>query len=69
MPIGKIDFRPYINNPDLCISRRLLASLKKELRMYRRIVKTRPEYQKYIPEIEREIEDVKMKLKKKGANK
>ena len=64
MPITRIDLRPYINNPILYISENLLASLKKELRLYHDIVKTHPEYQKFIPEIKKEIEQVKKELNK-----
>lgn len=65
MPIVRIDLKPYIENPNLYITERLLASLENELRIYTDIVKTHPEYQKFIPEIKKDIEDVKMKLKKK----
>ena len=65
MPILRIDLRPYIENPHLYITERLLASLDNELRIYTDIVKTHPEYQKYIPEIKKDIEDVKRELDKK----
>jgi len=63
MPIVKIDLKPYIENPHLYITERLLASLENELRIYTDdIVKTHPEYQKFIPEIKKDIEDVKREL-------
>ena len=62
MPIVKIDLKPYIENPHLYITERLLASLENELRIYTDIVKTHPEYQKFIAEIKKDIEDVKREL-------
>lgn len=62
MPIVRIDLKPYIENPHLYITERLLASLKNELRIYTDIVKTHPEYQKFISEIKKDIEDVKREL-------
>ena len=65
MPIiAKIDLRPYIENPHLYITERLLTSLENELRIFTDIVKTHPEYQKFIPEIKKEIEEVKKELNK-----
>ena len=66
MSLVRIDLRPYIENPHLYITERLLASLENELRIFTDIVKTHPEYQEYIPEIKRDIEDVKRELDKKG---
>ena len=67
MSIVKIDLKPYIENPHLYITERLLASLENELRIYTDIVKTHPEYQKFIPEIKKDIEDVKRELDSKNG--
>ena len=64
MPITRINLRPYINNPSLYISGDLLASLKKELRLYHDIARMHPEYKRFIPEIEKDIAYVKKELKK-----
>lgn len=65
MSLEKIDLRPYISNPSLYISQRLLLSLKKEHRMYRDIAKKRPEFKKFVYEIENDIKQVKKELAKK----
>lgn len=63
MPIGKIALRPYIQNPNLYITAGLLTSLENELCFYTDLAKTRPEYQRFIPEIKKEIQEVKAALK------
>ena len=68
MLIAKIDLRPYIKNPSLYITDSLLASLEEELRIYTNLAKTRPEYKKYISEIEKDIKDVKKWIKDNPIN-
>ena len=59
----KLDLRPYIQNPHLYITEGLLTSLKNELCFYTDLAKTRLEYQRFIPEIKQEIQEVKAALK------
>lgn len=61
----KIDLKPYIENPDLCITEDVLKSLKQEYQVYQDLIEKRPEFFLYLQEIEDDIKDVETRLKRK----
>lgn len=61
----KIDLKPYIENPDLCITEEVLESLKREYQVYQDLIEKRPEFFLYLQEIEEDIKDVETRLKRK----
>ncbi len=61
----KIDLKPYIEDPDLCVTEDVLKSLKYEYQVYQDLVKKRPEFFPYLREIEDDIKDVETRLKRK----
>lgn len=61
----KIDLKPYIENPDLCITEEVLESLKRKYQVYQDLIEKRPEFFLYLQEIEEDIKDVETRLKRK----
>ena len=62
MPIKRLNLNPYIENPDLYITRNLLNSLDEELKAYKDIAEVRPDFQPFVYEIVRDIEQVRKEL-------
>ena len=62
MPIRKINLNPYAEHPDSYITKKLLDSLGEDLRIYTDLAKVRPEFQPYVYELVRDIEQVRKEL-------